>query len=163
MRVPAATLPFRSIILVLLASMSLSSRATTDTAEQLRTCAAELDDALRLACFDRIVGEATHKSPDPATSIAAPDERFGIHGSQLARREAQVEPESVSAKVISIDRQSDGMRRLTLANGQVWVEKQSNPRFLVQPGDAVILKRGALNSYRMITSAGRSLRVTRIQ
>lgn len=145
---------------------SHASFAETNMEQQLRVCAAERDDAVRLACFDRLAAAETNATSRPSQAAdPVPEERFGIHGSPLAQRDDKDndEPESVSAKVTRLERRRDGTLLLTLDNGQVWAEKQENPRFQIRVGESVTLKRGALHSYRLVASSGRATRVTRVQ
>lgn len=136
--------------------------------EQLKVCASERNDDLRLACFDRLtemLGSETRATAeaDANSQDGGKEDGFGIRGSRLAPREVASEPDSLTAKVTAAERGAHGEFQLSLDNGQVWVEKQANPRFQVRVGDSVTLKRGALSSYRLVTLSGRSTRVTRVQ
>ena len=52
-----------------------------DLAKRIAACTHEQDDARRLACFDRAAASTAAVAP----AAAAPDDTFGVHGSELAR------------------------------------------------------------------------------
>ena len=134
-------------------------------------CAAERDDARRLACFDAAVA-ATKAQPAPpagsAAVAAAPvlskEEKFGLRG-ELKEEKAKQAPElmeleSVTGKVTKLAAKPHGQLIVTLDNGQVWYEIQANTGLRVKVGDQVTIKAGALGSYSMVAN-GRSSKVTR--
>jgi hypothetical protein len=69
----------------------------------------------------------------------------------------------IQAKVASVAGQRKGDYRITLDNGQVWAETQRTGGEPPEPGDTVILRRGAMGSYFLSHGAGLALRVRRVK
>ncbi|MGH8174747.1 MAG: hypothetical protein ACREV5_00625 [Steroidobacter sp.] len=140
----------------------------------MRTCASEKDDARRLSCYDREIAQLENASdavepapaPTPAASTA-PEDKFGYRG-QLARDEldrqaAKDAVERLDATVTEISTRPRGELVLTLDNGQVWAQKSVDTRARLKVGDKVAIKKASFGSFMLVTSAGRSTRVTRVQ
>lgn len=140
-------------------------------------CAAERDDARRLACFDAAVTQAkaqpaASQATPPPPAAAAPillskEEKFGLRG-DLKEEKAKQAPElaelkELQAKVTKVANKPYGELVLTLDNGQVWYEIQANTGVRVKVGDAVVIKAGALNSFILVAPNGRSSKVTRVR
>lgn len=112
---------------------------------------------------------AADPAADPAGEPISPQDRFGLPGSELARKrgmthkesDRQMDPDRLNATVVSLSARPRGERIVTLDNGQVWVQK--TPQYIaIEAGDPVTILRGALRSYRLV-AAGRSTAVTRIE
>lgn len=144
--------------------------APATTAEFL-ACAAEKDDARRLACFDAAVDRARTAPANPAPAVAAAplsqEEKFGLRG-ELKQEKAQKVPElqeleQLQAQVTKVSTKPHGELVVTLENGQVWTEIQTNSGARVKAGDRVAIKPGALGSFLLVAPNGRSTRVTRVR
>ncbi|MBK7903519.1 MAG: hypothetical protein IPJ97_11695 [Proteobacteria bacterium] len=144
--------------------------ASATTAEFL-ACGAEKDDARRLACFDAAVDRARTAPANPAPAVvAAPlsqEEKFGLRG-ELKQEKAQKVPElqeleQLQAQVTKVSTKPHGELVLTLENGQVWTEIQTNSGARVKAWDRVAIKPGALGSFLLVAPNGRSTRVTRVR
>jgi biotin carboxyl carrier protein len=134
-------------------------------------CAAEKDDARRLACFDAAVGQVQAAPGNPTPAVAAvplsQEEKFGLRG-ELKQEKAQKTPElqeleQLQARVTSVSSKLHGELVVTLENGQVWTEIQTNSGARIKAGDQVAIKAGALGSFLLVAPNGRSTRVTRIR
>ncbi|MEP7242547.1 MAG: hypothetical protein ABI885_02565 [Gammaproteobacteria bacterium] len=116
--------------------------------EQLRTCAAETEDARRLACYDREVGSALKVGEASMGAPAAP-------------------PPPVVAKlqahVTKLAEQTGGKLVFTLDNGQVWRQSESTPPPNIKQGETVTITPGALGSFWLVGESRRSIRVKRTQ
>lgn len=138
-------------------------------------CAAEKDDARRLACFDAAViqekGQPTSSlqasvaaAPPPPPPLSM-EEKFGLRG-DLKQEKAKQAPElaelqELHAKVTNVATKPYGELVVTLDNGQVWYEIQTNSGIRVKAGDPVVIKAGALNSFILVAPNRRSSKVTR--
>jgi hypothetical protein len=165
-------------MLALLATPPSHSASLSDISAGLAACAGEADDAVRLACYDRLAkgvptaasGKAVQETKPDAAQPAGANDRFGVAGSEVARKrraeEEKNKPASekvdrLNARVTAIDRRARGELVVTLDNGQVWLQKEA--QYLpLETGDEVTVLAGALGSYRLIV-AGRATAVTRIQ
>lgn len=154
----------------LVAAGPARATASATTAEFLN-CAAEKDDARRLACFDAAVDRARTAPANPAPApVAAPlsqEEKFGLRG-ELKQEKAQKVPElqeleQLQAQVTKVSTKPHGELVVTLENGQVWTEIQTNSGARVKAGDRVAIKPGALGSFLLVAPNGRSTRVTRVR
>lgn len=150
----------------------VQSAVAHDSAEALRACMREPDDARRLACYDREMvrllspatsDESTAAAPTTTPELSA-EERFGFSESE-ARKKQNVDEapklERLRATLTRIAQRPHGELVMTLDNGQVWVQKQA-ASFDVRVGDTVTIKAAALGSFLMSTASGRSTRVTRV-
>lgn len=153
-------------LLVLAASPTVAAAAGTETPQQ---CAKVGDDAARLACYDRIFRGAgasrdatsTATASAVAAGAAAPGatvsntkDDFGLTEAAKRARDpekAKVEmPDSVTDKVASVGHKLTGEMVVTLANGQVWVQIESDSRARVGVGQTVTIRKASLGSYLMV-------------
>lgn len=134
-----------------------------ELAQAIRQCAAERDDARRLACYDAEAARLASTPPPPT-----PEQKFGARGdlergeTQKARQE---EPrlERLEATVSSITVRPDGALTITLDNGQVWHQIATGESFRLKAGDKVTVKPGVLGSFSMTSPYGRSAKVKRVK
>lgn len=149
---------------------SARAAAPATTAEFLN-CAGEKDDTRRLACFDAAVDRARAAPANPAPAVVATplsqEEKFGLRG-ELKQEKAQKVPElqeleQLQAQVTKVSTKPHGELVVTLENGQVWTEIQTNSGARVKAGDRVAIKPGALGSFLLVAPNGRSTRVTRVR
>lgn len=139
-----------------------SSHSTEDAVRAYRefqVCAAESDGVARLACYDKAM-----KRPD---SRATPEQRFGLTpGQVLEKQHLEAPPKDMTSQVVVVGRSSQGLVRLTLANGQVWAAQgPSEPDLSIAVGDTVTVSRAVLGSFLLTTArtGNRSMRVTRVK
>ena len=95
------------------------------------------------------------------------EEKFGLRG-DLKQEKAKQAPElaelqELHAKVTKVATKPHGELVLTLDNGQVWSEIQTNSGIRVKAGDPVVIKAGALKSFNLVAPNGRSSKVTRVR
>lgn len=140
-------------------------------------CARIDDAAARLACYDSIYrSTAAIGAPGAAATTAGvaaagaannPQADFGL--SEAAKRaldpeKAKVEmPESVTDKVTSVRHKPTGELVVTLANGQVWLQIDSDSRAKVGVGQTVTIKKASLGSYLLVGPDKVATRVRRIK
>ncbi len=62
-----------------------------------------------------------------------------------------------------VDRNSRGVRRFTLSNGQVWEHTETTSIAHVAEGAQITLEKAAFGTFRMVTPAGAGLRVRRLR
>lgn len=145
-------------ILHLAAALSfLTTGAATAQADsldrQLRGCASIEKDSERLACYDTLSQSLKRAREQRAESD------FG----QEQKRIAEEAPKSIEATIAAIDEAAYGKLVITLDNGQVWRQKNSE-RVHWKSGDAVVVERALFGSFLMKPAAGgRSLRVKRVK
>jgi len=145
--------------------------AVPATTSGFLACAAEKDDARRLACFDAAVGQAQAATGNTTPAVAAAplskEEKFGLRG-ELKQEKAQKVPElqeleQLQAHVTSVYSKPHGELVVTLENGQVWTEIQTNSGARVKAGEQITIKPGALGSFLLVAPNGRSTKVTRVR
>ena len=126
--------------------------------DRMRACAAESDEAKRLACYDLQIGR----------SKSGQNDELGVTGELLRQKQKQAgmtvaTPADVTAKVAALANRGSGKFVVTLDNGQVWAQ-QEVPDFTLQVGDVVTLRRGVLGALWMVNPSGRDqVRVQRIK
>ena len=122
----------------------------------MRHCAAQSDQAQRLACFDALV----------ATLPKIEADRFGMTADIANKRDPESERRTKEAvlpgKIASLGQGPRGEYIFTLDNGQVWIqsEVEQNKKFAV--GDAVHIEHGAMGSLWLAADRARKTRVKRI-
>ncbi|MCS6947036.1 MAG: hypothetical protein NZM12_05410 [Steroidobacteraceae bacterium] len=138
----------------------------------LRACVGERQPERRLACFDREVGKliaATEAATPGAAASMTPEQQFGYADTAAAKAAARkmkrsgTELTELRATVKALGRQPHGQWVVTLDNGQVWVQKSLDSRFVLEIGDAVTIKKAALGSFLLVGPGGGSTRVSRVR
>ena len=99
------------------------------------------------------------------THVTTPEELFGLEATataELLQRERGDEPvDALEQTVASVAADRFGKLRISLANGQVW-EQVDSDRLQLKPGDAVRIRRAAMGSYLLsLRTGGRAIRVRR--
>jgi hypothetical protein len=69
----------------------------------------------------------------------------------------------LSVKIEGVSTNSSGREVFRLENGQVWSQVEPDSNFKVQPGDTVVITRGALDSFFMSANTHMNTRVRRAQ
>ena len=143
-------------------------------------CTTIPDDRARLACFDReVAGQLARKEPHTvagptaaATPVAPPpplseEQKMGLTPGRIAQLEkppsAPPPPEQVTVTIQRIAVNGDGRQVFELATGQIWRQVEPDARFLVHPGDSVVISRGVADSYFMSFGKHRNTRVSRVR
>jgi hypothetical protein len=124
----------------------------------LTDCRAVAESAARLACFDAAAARLDQAEQagdvvvlDRAQVRTAKREAFGFSlpsFNLFDRSEVQrsVEVNSLEAKVASATK-AGGPWIVTLDNGQVWRQTDAKQLYRIRPGDAVLIRRGAIGSF----------------
>ena len=142
----------------------------------LESCAKIGDDARRLACYDELAGRvmqgtvavagpsstpatvpvpaaapaATTASPAAAAPVAVdPVADFGLSEQTKKEREPEKWVDSVTARVTNVGQTAYDRYVITLDNGQVWAQSETNTRAILAPGDTVTIKRAAMGSFKL--------------
>lgn len=148
--------------------------------DEARKCASMGDDGARLACYDRIFRQpvptaGATQTPSAAGSVGAatvappvnPQADFGLTEAAKRARDpekaSELMPESITRKVASVDRKQNGELVVTLDNGQVWAQLETDTKARVRPGDTVTIKKAALGSYLLVTPSKLATRVRRVR
>jgi len=173
-----------SIAIAVIAIVVCSRVPAQDVMAGMRACAAEKDDALRLKCYDdemrRDVAApapaapaarpvpVSAKPPEVEAPELTPEQAFGYRGT-IARDEVDRRNEKrdtldrLEAAVSKVERKPLGEFVLTLENGQVWAQKEPDPRIRLKSGDSVTIRRASLGSFMMTVPNGRSTQVARVK
>ena len=177
-----------------LAGGALAASSVEKAIEDAMACRSIAEDAARLACFDGAIAgidaAKIARAEEAAEKKAAKEKKkkddFGLKGREVVVmadtaenfggeavpeiRAAQEEKrlKEIAAMATSIKVNSLKQATLTLDNGQVWKQLESDTVSLSPPKDgktyAVTIKRGTMGNY-MATVEGnsRAIRVTRIK
>jgi hypothetical protein len=144
-----------------------------------QACVSISDPAERLACFDAAYARPAQAGPAPtradAAATVAGDEALARKGvsefgmSEAARRAQDPgkadlrDPSRLEGRVARVGARPRGEMILTLDNGQVWVQTETDSRARVKEGDSVTIRKAALGSYMLITENGVATRVRRVE
>ncbi len=153
---------------LLLALLFLAQPALTAD-EVLTECRQIEGVAERVVCYDKFVDShfPTDSRPEITESNAVPDAEtlFGTNDAEAKRLiETSLAIEQISeieAIVTDVRRSSIKKLTVTLDNGQIWRQLDSQ-RLPLKSGEAVIVRKASLSSYLMEKQSGsRSIRVKR--
>ncbi|MCA0393588.1 MAG: type VI secretion protein [Proteobacteria bacterium] len=133
-------------------------------AEPGHACAVVASPAERLACYDK----AFPPSPEVhAAAIRQAEQSFGMQRNEpvLAnpgQPAAELDPDRIESRVSKVA-YTGGSRAITLENGQVWALTEATSRGNVNEGDTVLVRKGVMGNYMLVTAAGVGLRVRRVR
>jgi len=169
------------ITMVVLGTVSGTALAQSKSELAARECATIADATQRLACYDSLFSEhagsrgsaaagAPAAAATPVAEIPAPADplaEFGLTEQQKERRrpqDAKSEPlEGIEATVTAAVQDRYGPWRLTLDNGQVWLQTETALGVRFQAGDRVEIRRGSLGSFVLKLPGRPMIRVRRVQ
>ncbi len=155
--------------------------------DEVQRCARLTADRERLDCYDQVARRLTAAQPLASASAAAtrtattaspssssahveapppvnPGTEFGLSvAAKQARDPEKAKQDSISAEVATVARRPTGEMVVTLANGQVWAQLDSDTRARLKTGDTVTIRRAALGSYLLVTPSKMAMRVKRVK
>jgi hypothetical protein len=137
--------------------LTSSVLAADPAMEAVRHCAGITDSLQRLVCYDKAVA---------APVVGATVAQAGSEPREVSAVPPEDSAAGLGAKVASVVDLPMEVVRVTLDNGQVWLQQQPNARFKVKAGDTVQIKKGVLGSYQMTRTSGgggSSVAVKRLQ
>ncbi len=140
-----------------------------DKDSSLQACVRIASDKDRLRCYDSAMGRtqeiaSTPDLPEQKPTVT-PEEAFG---SEAIRKPDEVRnaqrAETLEAKVQEMLSSRSGGLVFILDNEQIWRQLESQSLPPIRVGDPVVIKRGALGSYRMtLRKQSRTITVRRIK
>ena len=157
--------------------LAFAALAQETPIEDVYACASEADDAARLACYDAAVGRL--KSAEEAGEITTVTReevetvRRESFGFSIPSLPSLAMPkfgggdgdglEEVTFAVASIRKDPYGKLIVTLENGQVWLQTDSNRvSYSRRNGvEEAVIKTASMGSFRMKLDGGRAFRVER--
>ena len=127
-------------------------------------CADVVDPAARLACYDRAFA--------PAPEVEAAAARRGVDEFGMERPKTplaavgvasgEADLERIEGRIAKVVHASAG-RTITLENGQVWMVTEATSRGPTLEGDEVMVRKGVMGNYVLVTAGGVGLRVRRVR
>ena len=165
--------------------------ATAPAPTGFESCGQVSDDKERLACFDRelallkerkqTVAPASATAPMSAAAPASgappvvarstpppaeltPEQAMGLTPGKILQIQggtSATKLNQLSVKIEGVSTNSTGREVFRLENGQVWSQVEPDSNFKVQPGDTVVITRGALHSFFMSANVHMNTRVRR--
>lgn len=146
---------------------TFATEAPSAVPPELLTCYGIKQTGERLACYDRAV-EYLRQPGDQAAAPSA-ETSFGLQGGvkDVRKIDAPAEqPEqtaSVTARVTQVSDSREGLKTITLDNGQTWRQVSGSNTAFLNVGDEVTISRAALGSFLMRIPNGGPLRVRRLK
>lgn len=153
-------------------AVSLSATARNAVGTELARCAEVTADQARLACYDALAGRpASAAAQLPVATAAAgaaqvapvaqaPVDPIASMGLPVVVPKQQQQM-VMQARVAQTDKNQFETSRVTLDNGQVWVS--TNGGMLLEPGEAVTIKRAALGAFMLTTASKHSYLIKRVR
>jgi hypothetical protein len=74
----------------------------------------------------------------------------------------EADPERIEGLIATVVHASGG-RTVTLENGQVWMVTEATSRGPTREGDEVMVRKGVMGNYVLVTASGVGLRVRRVR
>ncbi|MDX2238105.1 MAG: hypothetical protein NW203_11125 [Hyphomonadaceae bacterium] len=162
---------------------AVAAQAQTPAPEQpaaldaVYACAAETDDARRLACYDQAVGRLRVAQQEGDFAAISPEqvrrlerESFGFSLPSLPRLvmprfgggegEAAEALEALQMEIARIEPRGPRVA-FRMTNDQVWVQTESRRVAGIRTGDAVTIRRAAMGGYMLVPEHGAPHRVRR--
>jgi len=127
----------------------------SELADAVHACAAEPDDAKRLACYDSAAGRSHSQIAPRAGGVAATKPPV-IPTTTGAPTPGTPD---ITATITKLSRHADGRYVITLSNGQVWLEAETKERFQADTGDLVNIRTELLGTHYLRTPKGFDVRV----
>ena len=141
--------------------------------QQMLACRAVADSALRLACFDREIALVQTKIAskelvvvDRAQAKVARRSLFGFGGGGIGNLfgdSDKDEIKEIAGVVASARRNGEGTWTIKLADGSTWMQTDdAEVALMPRPGGKVVVRRGALGSYKLSVDGQPGVKVRRI-
>jgi len=142
----------------------------------IESCGQVTDDKQRLACFDRELALQKERKQTTAPPVVirstppqpelSPEQAMGLTPAKILQIQggpSSTKLNKLAVKIQGVSKNGSGREVFTLDNGQVWSQVETDSNFSVQPGDTVVITRGALDSFFMSAGSHMSTRVRRAQ
>jgi hypothetical protein len=147
----------RGLLVCVLTCASVTAQALPNPlADGLRRCAAETDQAKRLACFDALAASVPKVEAD----------QFGLTSDIAQKRDPVAVQKTVETvlpgKIVALRLGARGELVFTLDNRQVWDQAQVEPNKEFKIGEDVHIEHGAMGSLWLAADKGRKTKVKRI-
>jgi hypothetical protein len=150
------------------AAFAQQGQPAPEVLNRVYACAEIADNSQRLACFDAAVGGL--KQADQQGEFAGIDRQqaqeverdsFGLSlpslGRIISRSGADgARLEDMQMTIERVIERANGRYAFVMANGQTWVQTETQRVHNARAGDAVTIKRAALGSFMMSSSRGGS-------
>ncbi len=138
------------------------------SAELNETAAGPPVEAAEPASVATAPNEPAEVAPAAVALLPAlsPVEEFGMNATleaQSANKDQTAKLTEMIALVTHVRERLYGELVVTLDNGQVWTEKDSEYGFRIKEGDTITIRRGRLGGYRMVSRGNRSSQVVRVK
>jgi hypothetical protein len=161
------------VVFLLASALAASVPLATaqDSLANIRRCAAEPDDARRLACYDRQF-RVLDANPPPAPKVApvpppedpaAAERSFGMNG-QVERNNPAGQPprlQKLTGRIAATWYKAHGETVIRLENGQVWEEADGEPTITLKVGSEVTIDTGVMGAYWLLYGRSGGVRVKR--
>ena len=158
-------------------TLAVGPALAADLDTELTACRAVKADRERLACYDAIGSEPRAAATTPAPVAAAKPPAapapepvtaatFGKRADDAGREKQDsmgpTDVRQLEAKVVKLRTTGDYKVEITLDNGQRW-RQVSSSYLKLRVGDEIVIKRAALDSYRLVrVGNNRSMSVRRV-
>lgn len=150
---------------------TMAAESSTSVPPEFLTCYGIQQPSERVACYDRAVEYLRHADEKTGEKVVAPSAEgsFGLQGRANETHKSGAptanleQTESVTARVSEVSSTRDGLKIITLDNGQTWRQLTSSTAAFIEAGDEIKVSRAALGSFLMHIPNGGPLRVRRVK
>jgi len=152
----------------LLLPLLLFTQPALSAEEALVKCRQVEEIAERVVCYDNIVDTRFPAEPPEVTRAEVVPDAQSLFGTTDAEAKRIVEAtlaieelDEIEATVTDVRKSANNKLMVTLNNGQIW-HQLDNQRMPLKSGEAVIVRKASLSSFRMEKQSGsRRIRVRR--
>lgn len=149
--------------------LALGSAAVAPAPDRWTGCVGIADPARRLACYDQAAQDAlaaARQQQKDDTRTAA--ERFGLHErpaerARPARSQRPPAVDRIDSVIVSASAVGNGLYAFSLRDGSQWRTQEAGLFGAPHAGTAVVIRRGALGSYRALIGGERPIQAERLR
>ena len=158
----------KKILMTTLLLLSTSSYASQINVQALEACSLVENDLKRLMCYDKVMAgkqinlsshdqQKKESKETPTHLVETTSDNFGLEKKTVHK------VDEIRSKITALKLPKVGEKTITLENGQVWKQTDSDS-FRAKIGDTVIIKRASLGSFLMKKKdSNRTIRVKRLK
>lgn len=163
-----------AFLLASVASAAPKKAPESPLIREIAACKQQVDDAARLACYDKTAAALTDATASGAVVVVEREDvrktRRSLFGFSLPKLpffsgddSQDDKQDELTSTIVSAGSIGHEIYRIRLEDGAIWETTEGSPAVRdPKKGDTVVIKRGALGNYMMRIAGQRALRARRV-
>ena len=142
------------------------TRASERLTDRLASCLDMGEASRRLDCLERAAREVVSaRRAEQHEDSRTAAQRFGLQGRQVeqARHERLPQVEQITSRVAQVTELGNGLYAFAAADGSRWATMEANLFSPPRIGQALVIRRAALGSYRVVFAGLRPAQARRLR